>query len=717
MANHKTIHEKLNELAYNMWWAWHPRVYTIFRDLDRDLFRQHGRNPVAFLKHLPPEVLERRTADTEFHARVDRALRQLNRYLGNTQTWSAKHCGILEARPVAYFSAEFGIHESLPIYSGGLGILAGDHIKSASDLGLPLWGVGLFYREGYFRQRLDESGWQVSEYRQNDPGALPVRPAKVARGKEMGKDLAIRIDTREGTLHARVWEVAIGRSKLILLDSNVEENPLEDRQLTARLYGGDRRTRIRQELLLGVGGLRALYWMGVIPAVLHLNEGHSAFVVLEAARQRMERDGLTFEQASRFNATRTVFTTHTPVPAGHDRFDPGLVEQTLGPLRDELELSLHDLMALGRVHQNDDSEPFNMTVLALKLSRFANGVSSLHGGVSRNMWLDLWEDREVDQIPIGHITNGVHVQSWLAPEMHDLYNRHFTPEWPTRQCAHKTWRGIEDVEDEELWETHRLLKVRLVAFVRERLKRHLAERGWTGEQLEEIDTFLDPEALLIGFARRFAVYKRADLLFRDIERLARLVSDEKRKVQFVFAGKAHPQDVGGKELLQQIVTLIQQEPFRGKMVFLEDHDMNVGRHLVQGVDVWLNTPRRPMEACGTSGQKCLLNGVLNLSILDGWWPEAYDGRNGFAIGDGGAHVDPEEQDRRDREALFDVLENEVIPLFYDREDGIPRRWVRRMKRAIRTLGWKFNTDRMVMDYAELAYLRAAGGQLRNPRRF
>ncbi len=717
MTTNESIHEKLNELAYNMWWAWHPRVFAIFRDLDRELFRKHGRNPVAFLKHLPPEVLVRRTVDTEFHARVDRALRQLQRYLSNTQTWSAKHCGILEARPVAYFSAEFGIHESLPIYSGGLGILAGDHIKSASDLGLPLWGVGLFYREGYFRQRLDEHGWQISEYLENDPSMLPVKPARISWGKDKGKEVFIAIDTREGTLHARVWEVAVGRSKLILLDSNVEENTAEDRDVTARLYGGDRRTRIRQELLLGVGGLRALFLMGVVPSVLHLNEGHSAFVTLEAARQRMVRDGLSFADASRFNATRTVFTTHTPVEAGHDRFDPDLVERTLGPLREELGLSFEQLMALGRVNASDPGEPFNMTVLALKLSRFANGVSSLHGGVSRNMWQKLWPNRDLDQVPIGHITNGVHVQSWLAPEMHDLYNRHFTPQWPVHQCAHKTWRGIEDVEDEELWETHRLLKVRLVAFVRDRLKRQLQARHASEEEIAEVDRFLDPEKLLIGFARRFAVYKRADLLFRDLDRLARLVSDEARQVQFVFAGKAHPQDVGGKELLQSIIEIIQREPFRGRIVFLEDHDMNVGRHLVQGVDVWLNTPRRPMEACGTSGQKCLLNGVLNMSILDGWWPEAYDGKNGFAIGDGGSHVDRAIQDQRDHDDLFDKLENEVIPLFYDRENGIPRGWVRRMKRAIRTLGWKFNTDRMVMNYAQAAYLRAAGGQLCNPRRF
>jgi len=703
----RTIHQKLVVLSRNLWWAWHPEVLAIFSDLDHDLFTRVDKNPVALLANLSPEALEQRTEDTAFHARVDRALRQLERYLANNQTWAATYAGSLRARPVAYLSAEFGIHESLPIYSGGLGVLAGDHLKSASDLGIPLYAVGLFYKEGYFRQRLDQEGWQQAEYRQNDPALLAMELACDLQGEP----IRIALPTRKGLLHSRVWKILVGRCTLLLLDSDVAENSEEDRDLTSRLYGGGRDIRIRQELLLGAGGVRALHAFGVQPGVYHLNEGHSAFAPLEASLIRMQRDDVSFEEASREVAMRTCFTTHTPVEAGHDRFSSDLVEETVGPLRETLGLSLHDLLALGRVDPNNDSELFTMTVLALKMSRFANGVSALHGRVSRRMWRDLWPALPETLVPIGHITNGVHVPTWLAPSMHALYDRHLTPSWTNNQTNPDTWRGIDDVEDAELWETHRLLKVRLVHFVRDWLARQRVRRGASAELVAQSTTLLDPEVLTIGFARRFATYKRSALLFDDLERLKRMVGDPQRPVQFVFAGKAHPHDDGGKALIQRIVTAASEDPFTGRVVFLEDHDMNVGRHLVQGVDVWMNNPRRPMEASGTSGQKVLLNGILNVSILDGWWPEAFDGLNGFAIGDRGAHSDPEKQDARDRDALFDLLENEVVPLFYERDqDGIPKKWIERMKRAIRTLGWKFNTDRMVMNYCEEAYLQAAGAR-------
>ena len=709
----QSIHTKLERLADNLWWTWHPEIRSIFRDLNPTLFEELNHNPVALLNEISSEVLEARTADTTFHARVDGALRRLNDYLNEDSTWASTHAGPLRARPIAYFSAEFGIHESLPIYSGGLGVLAGDHLKSASDLGLPLIAIGLFYDQGYFRQRLSEEGAQIDDYVHNDPASLPMEPARTTQGEPV----RIQLETRSGILHGRVWRIKVGRCTMLLIDSNVPENTEADRALTARLYGGDGHTRIRQELLLGVGGVRAMAQMGIDPGVFHLNEGHSAFATLEAVRVRMVQDGMDFEDAAREVAVRTVFTTHTPVPAGHDRFAPELVEETLGPLRESLELSEEELMDLGHIPEDEYQGLFNMTALAMKLSRFANGVSALHGRISRHMWQKVWPNRLESEVPIGHITNGVHVLTWLAPEMHDLYDRHFTPRWPQRMCVEEVWHGIDQVDDEELWETHRLLKVRLVQFVRQRLQKQRERGDSYAPLLTHADDALDPEVLTIGFARRFATYKRADLLFGDLDRLARMVSNSDQPVQFVFAGKAHPNDEGGKALIQKLVHIIAKEPFNGKIVFLENHDMHVGRRLVQGVDAWLNTPRRPMEASGTSGQKVLLNGILNISVLDGWWPEAYDGLNGFAIGTGASHGDPNKQDARDRDALFDVLEKEVIPLYYDRDsDGIPRRWIRRMKRAIRTLGWRFNTDRMVMDYALHAYIHAAGAATSDGRR-
>lgn len=698
--------ERLWSLARNLWWSWDHDCTSLFHDLDPVRWAELNQNPVALLSEMPLATIERRASELLLHSRINYAYRRQQEYLQASHTWGANHAGVLRPRPVAYFSAEFGLHESLPIYSGGLGVLAGDHIKSASDLDIPLIGIGLFYGQGYFRQYLDKSGWQQEEYLPTDVNLLSLEPAI---GKN-GEPVMVRIDTHGTYIQAKVWRVSVGRCDLLLLDSNVEGNIPEDRELTSRLYGGDKRVRIRQELLLGIGGVRALRAMGVTPSVLHLNEGHSGFAVLEAIRSRMEEEGMSFEQAVPRVAREVVFTTHTPVPAGHDRFGADLIEEHLGPLREELGLSHSKLMEFGRENPGDHHEDFCMTVLGLKVSRRANAVSALHGEVSRNMWTGLYPGKPEDAIPIGHITNGVHVPSWLAPQMFRLYDRHLGAGWQEHSAETKIWQGIENIDDGELWETHLSLKSQLIQFVRARATAQAHRRGEPAETMLALGQVLSPDALTVGFARRFATYKRANLILKDLERLASMVNDPKCPVQFVFAGKAHPRDEPGKRVLQQIAEMMRSPRFADKFVFVEDYDINVGRHFVQGVDVWLNNPRRPLEASGTSGQKVVLNGGLNLSVLDGWWAEAYDGLNGFAIGTGRTNSDLDVHDARDGEDLYHVLRETVIPLYYQRDSyGLPRGWITRMKRTIRTLGWRFNADRMVMDYTLKCYVPAAGG--------
>jgi glycogen phosphorylase len=698
--------ERLWSLARNLWWSWDQDTTSLFRDLDPVRWRQFNHNPISLLSELPLAVLEQRAGELVLHGRINYAYRRLQEYLQADRTWGATHAGFLRPRPVAYFSAEFGIHESVPVYSGGLGVLAGDHIKSASDLDIPLVGIGLFYGQGYFRQHLDRNGWQQEAYLPTDINQLPMEPAIGTKGEPV----TVQIETRSGAIRARVWRMKVGRRDLLLLDSNVEGNAPEDRELTSRLYGGDGRVRIRQELLLGVGGFRALKAMGITPGVLHLNEGHSGFALLEAIRTRMTEEGISFDRALPRVAREVVFTTHTPVPAGHDRFHAGLMEEHLGPLREQLQLSHDALMSLGRENPGDSQEEFCMTVLGLRVSRRSNAVSALHGEVSRAMWTGLYPGRPEDAIPIGHITNGVHAPTWLAPQMFRLYGRHLGPGWHERCGDARTWDGIENIDDGELWETHLSLKSRLLEFVRRRAAEQATRRGEPPEVAQKLSRALSPDALTIGFARRFATYKRANLILFDVEKLAQMVNDPKRPVQFVFAGKAHPRDDPGKRVLQQIAGLARDRQFADKFVFVEDYDINVGRFFVQGVDVWLNNPRRPLEASGTSGQKVVLNGGLNLSVLDGWWAEAYDGLNGFAIGSGRTHSNLDVHDRRDGEDLHRVLREEVIPLYYQRDrDGLPRGWIKRMKRTIRTLGWRFNANRMVMDYTLKCYIPAAGG--------
>ncbi len=707
MTSHSRLYEQLLEIGHNLWWSWQPDIGAIFRDLDIELWREVNHNPVAFLRRLGPERLAERAQHAAIESRVIYAYHRLAEYL-RQQGWGATHAGPLKVRPVGYFSAEFGLHESLPIYSGGLGVLAGDHLKSASDLGLPVVGVGLFYDQGYFRQHVDADGMQQETYGRAELDMLPIEQALDAQGRQV----SVQVETNDGTLHASVLKVRVGRSSLILLDPSVEQNVPADQRLTEqldRLYGGGQRARIRQELLLGVGGLRALRALGIDPGVLHLNEGHSAFATLEATRQAMKEEGMNFEEALHSVAQRTVFTTHTPVEAGHDRFPPELVEQHLGPLRSELGIDARTLLGLGRIRPDDPHEPFCMTVLALKSSQRANGVSAIHGGVSRRMWHSLFPTRDEYEVPIGHITNGVHVGTWLAPQMRRLYERHLGRDWIDRIRRREVWRGIMGVDDGELWETHRHLKGAMLEFVRRRVIRQARRRGESEQSIQRRAGLLNPDALTIGFARRFALYKRAWLLLDDEAFLERLLCDPQRPVQVFYAGKAHPQDERGKELIQRIFRLSRDPRFEGRIFLVEDYDINVGRHLVQGVDLWLNNPRRPLEACGTSGQKVVLNGGLNCSTLDGWWAEAYDGDNGFAIGLGRIHKDTALQDAREAEELKHTLEHEVVPMFYQRDaHGLPAKWISRIKNALVSLAWRYNADRMVVDYTQQAYLPAGG---------
>jgi starch phosphorylase len=700
------LYEKCLALASNLWWTWNGDVAGLFRDLDPIRWREIHHNPIALLREFTPGRLSERVAEMVLHTRINQAFRRLKEYMADRRTWAATHGGVLGSRPVAYFSAEFGIHESLPIYSGGLGVLSGDHIKSASGLGVPLVAVGLFYSQGYFRQRLRSDGLQEEEYVDTNVDFLPARPAS---GRD-GKPITISIETRTGDLQAKVWKVMVGRVPLYLLDCNVEGNGPEDRQLTSRLYGGDERTRIRQELVLGIGGVIALKELGIRPGVYHLNEGHSAFGPLQAIWLQMEETGLSFEEAVRDVAAKTVFTTHTPVPAGHDRFPPELIEEHLGPLREKLGLKYEQMMNMGRVEPPNDKEPFCMTVVGLKMSRTANAVSQLHGHVSRRMWSHLWPWRVEEEIPIGHITNGVHTLSWMADQMKYLCSRYFPTNWQDQIGEPHTWQDIYSVDPGELWETHNTLKTLLVSFARRRLVEQARRRSEGNEEIQRCLGLFDPQSLTVGFGRRFATYKRATLLFSDIDRLAELVNNPRRPVQFLFAGKAHPKDEPGKTFIRQIAELRKDPRFAQRVTFIEDYDVNVCRHMVQGVDVWLNNPRRPLEASGTSGQKVVLNGGLNLSILDGWWNEAYNGVNGFAIGNGSTHASDEVLDARDAESLYEVLEQQVVPIYYDRDvDNLPRRWIDRMMNSFSTLAWRFSSDRMVMDYTAKCYIPAAGG--------
>jgi glycogen phosphorylase len=698
----------LRDLAYDLRWSWSHTIIALFRRLDTELWETVEHNPVRLLEEVAQKRLDEAATDEAFLAHLDAVVRSVERYHRADSTWFRRLRRPSQKPLVAYFSAEFGITECLPIFSGGLGVLAGDHLKGASDLGLPLVGVGLLYQEGYFRQHLTQAGWQQESYQERDFHALPITPEL-----RDGEPLGVSVPHGDREVHARVWLARVGRIPLYLLDTNIPENRPEDRDITDRLYGGDLELRIRQEIVLGIGGVRALAALGLEPRILHMNEGHSAFAALERTRRLMEAHGLDFEAAREASTGGTVFTTHTPVPAGHDAFPAALVEQYLGGYARALGLDAPGLMALGRADPGTD-EPFSMTVLALRMAAVSNGVSRLHGHVSRAMWRGLWPGLAEPEVPIGHVTNGVHLPSWISRDMNELYDRYLGPRWREEPGDPDIWSRADRIPGEELWRTHERRRERLVAFARRRLREQLEQRGASDSALRQAAEVLDPTALTLAFARRFATYKRALLLFRDPDRLARLLDDPERPVQVVIAGKAHPRDDAGKALIQQIIELAREERFRRRVVFLEDYDLPTARYLVQGADVWLNTPRRPMEASGTSGMKAAANGVLNLSVLDGWWAEAWEmsgerrTRPGWAIGRGEEYADHDEQDRIEAEALYTVLETDVIPTFWDRgQDRLPRDWIARMKQSIARLSPVFNTNRVVGEYTERYYLPAA----------
>lgn len=695
--------QALQKLAYNMWWCWNHEAVSLFCRIDYDLFQQLENSPVKLLSAIDQSRLEELLRDDGFLAHMDRVEEKLNHYM-SSPTWFQETYGDEAHARVAYFSAEFGIHESVPVYSGGLGVLAGDHLKAASDLGIPLMGVGLMYREGYFRQYLNVDGWQQERYPENDFFNLPLIPET----RPDGSPLTVSVTFPGREVWARIWRIQVGRVPLYLLDTNIPKNNAEDRGITAQLYGGDSDMRIRQEMILGIGGVRALKALGKPPTVCHMNEGHSAFLGVERIRALMEEHRLDFAAAREAVAAGNCFTTHTPVPAGNDVFAPQAIQHYFGSYLPQLKIDWNEFLGLGRQNPRDAGEAFCMTVLAIRLANSTNGVSKLHGQVSRKMWRNIWPELPEAEIPISSITNGVHTRSWLAPEMTQLYDRYLGIQWEERPTDHSIWKRVDHIPDAELWRTHERRRERLVAFARGRLKNQLKRRGAPPAEIARAEEVLDPEALTLGFARRFATYKRGTLIFKNLERLSAILNNKDRPVQIVFAGKAHPRDHGGKELIAEIQHVARRPEFRRKIVFVEDYDINVARYLVQGIDVWLNNPRRPLEASGTSGMKVCCNGGLNLSVLDGWWVEGYTQDNGWAIGAGEEYTDLPYQDEVESRAIYDLLEQEIVPLYYTRSsDGVPRGWLKLMKRAMSTVCPFFNTNRMVQEYVEKCYWPSA----------
>ncbi len=699
----------LQKLAYNLWWCWNHDAIALFRRIDTDLWETVEHSPVKLLGAVEQAKFEQLVADNGFLAHMDRVEEALDSYMSSSAWFqevvvSGPQAASAADVRIAYFSAEFGLHESVPVYSGGLGVLSGDHMKSASDLGLPLVGVGLMYREGYFRQYLTVDGWQQERYPENDFFNLPLVPETLPDGSP----LLVRIPMPGREVAVRVWRIQVGRIPLYLLDTNIPQNSPEDRTITARLYGGDHDMRIRQEIVLGIGGVRALVALGKPPTVCHMNEGHSAFCGLERIRSLIERTGVDFATAREAIAAGTAFTTHTPVPAGNDVFPAPLMDHYFSHYLPGLKIGRDEFLALGKQNAHDANEPFGMTVLAIRLANVANGVSKLHGQVSRKMWKSIWPELPDTEAPIVSITNGIHVQSWISADMTQLYDRYLGTKRDGRPGEENVWKRVETVPDAELWRTHERRRERLVAFCRGRLKQQLRNRGGLPAEIARADEVLDPDALTVGFARRFATYKRGTLIFRNLERLTAIITNKDRPVQILFAGKAHPKDHGGKELIAEIMQFARRAEFRRRVVFLEDYDMNVARYMVQGVDVWLNNPRRPLEASGTSGMKVSANGGLNLSILDGWWVEGHEADNGWAIGAGEEYTDLAYQDDVESRAIYDLLEQEIVPLFYTRSsDGLPRSWLRMMKRSIATLNPVYNTGRMVAEYTTTCYLPSA----------
>jgi len=694
---------QLEVIARNMFWSWNPEFVELFKRIDTNLWTDCGHNPVKLLAAVSQEQLEALAENQGFLCELQRAAEKLKSYLEGP-TWFEKVSSKHTKPVIAYFSAEFGIHECLPVYAGGLGILAGDHLKSASDLGLPLVGVGLLYQKGYFRQYLNIDGWQQDVYIENDFYNMPIELVR----EESGQPLTISVEYPGRDVYAQIWCVSVGRVKLYLLDTNVAANSPADRMITVSLYGGGRELRIRQEIMLGVGGLRALAAMDITPMVCHMNEGHAAFMALERIRQLQKDQNMTFDEALEATKSANIITIHTSVKAGRDEFPVEMMDKYFGSLLSRLGISRDRFLALGRILSDDDSEPFKMPILALRLSSYRNGVSKLHGQVSRQMWAALWPGVPVSEVPIISITNGVHIKSWLSDEMNSLYERYVGPNWADRTVDKSIWENVDQIPDEEFWQTHQRCKEHLIAFARSHLKTQMQRRGTYHAELNRAEEVLDPEALTIGFARRFAGYKRGNLLLKDPQRLVRLLNNPNRPVQVVFAGKAHPTDKEGKEIIRQIICFANQYDVRRHVVFLEDYDINVARVLVRGVDIWLNNPRRPMEASGTSGMKVAINGALNMSTLDGWWCEGYRPETGWVIGAGENCDDADYQDMMDSQAIYNILEDEIVPLFYTRSaDNLPRAWIRKIKNSIKWIAPRFSTHRMIEEYTRRFYNPAA----------
>ncbi|HZZ43596.1 MAG TPA: alpha-glucan family phosphorylase [Tepidisphaeraceae bacterium] len=695
--------QNLMDLATNFWWVWHPDAVELFRRLDRDLWESVYHNPVKLLGTIDQDKLAAAAKDDGYLAHLKRVNDHFRSHIDGKGWYTSANAEKPRLR-VAYFSAEFGVHESLPIYSGGLGILAGDHLKSASEIGIPLAAVGLLYRNGYFQQYLSADGWQQEAYPELDFYNLAVTQMT----NTDGTPVHVRVDLPDNAVFCNVWRAMIGRVPLYLLDTNLPENSPADREITSRLYGGGTEMRIRQEIVLGIGGVRALDAVNEKPTVYHMNEGHSAFLALERARILLENSPLTFDEARQAIMATNVFTTHTPVPAGIDMFPPEMVTKYFKNYYPSLKLDEDGFLALGREDVTNKRQGFSMAVLAIRLADSINGVSWLHGVVSRQMWHNIWPGVPDAEVPIQSITNGIHLRTWLSPDIQFILDRYLPHRWYSDPTDHTVWQEVNQIPDEELWRAHERCRERLVSWTRHTLKDQLTRRGASYDELATADEVLDPEALTIGFARRFATYKRGALLLRDPERFQRLLEDTKRPIQFLFAGKAHPADHEGKELIKTIVNFARTSSYRRRIVFLENYDCNVARHLVQGVDVWLNTPRRPYEASGTSGMKAAANGVLNCSILDGWWVEGYKPDLGWAIGRGEQYPDSNLQDQLESQALYDLLEKQIVPLFYNRSvDNLPREWIARMKNCMRELAPVFNTNRMVRQYTEKFYIPSA----------
>ena len=701
-----TLPDALKDIEFiskNMFWSWNHDFLELFKRIDSNLWTACGHNPVKLLGSVSQARLESLADNQGFLGQLQQAAEKLKSYL-NMPTWYEKVCSRCTKPIIAYFSAEFGIHECLPIYAGGLGILAGDHLKSASDLGVPLVGIGLLYRKGYFRQYLNIDGWQQETYVENEYYNMPIELVR----KESGRPLTISVEYPGRCVVAQIWCVSIGRVKLYLLDTNVHANSPMDRMITSSLYGGDRELRIRQEIMLGIGGLKALSAIDITPTVCHMNEGHAAFMALERIRELRTTQNMTFEEAMEATRAGNVFTIHTPVKAGLDEFRVELMDKYFGSYFPKLGINRNRFLALGRILPDDDSEPFKMPVLALRLSGYINGVSKLHGQISRGIWGSLWPAVPLEEVPIISITNGIHIKNWLSEEMDSLYVRYLGPNWANEAMDKSIWETIDQISDEEFWQIHQRCKEQLIVFTRNKLKAQMQRRGTYHTKMNHAEEVLDSEALTIGFARRFASYKRGNLLLKDPRRLIKLLNDSDRPIQIIFSGKAHPKDTEGKDIIRQIIYFANQPDVRRRVVFLEDYDIDIARFLVRGVDVWLNNPRRPMEASGTSGMKAAVNGVLNMSTPDGWWCEGYTPDGGWVIGTGETYEDNDYQDIVESQSIYDLLENEVIPLFYTRSsDNLPRAWIRRVKNSVKWIAARFNTHRMVADYTRRFYNPAA----------